>query len=235
MSGSGLMIRLLCGGQTLADEVADQHHQTSAPVGRQILPSDDCRSRGHGVLPPIRPRRAAPDGPLAVSMEPHVQRFHVGPISIGFKSANKRQEQKPGSALLQTLRGLLALVDSQVVEDHHVALATASAPAASPYRSRRSRRVIGPSITHGAVSPVQRRPAMKVWVSQCPNGALAYRRWPLRERPRRPGHLRGRAGLIEKHEPMRLLLHARLAFGAPVLACLAHVGASLFAGPQRFF
>ena len=48
-------------------------------------------------------------------------------------------------------------------------------------------------------------------------------------------HLSGGAGLIEKHEPMRLLLHARLALGVPVLARLAHVGASLFAGPQRFF
>src|SRR5215212_9561540 len=46
------------------------------------------------------------------------------------------------------------------------------------------RRVIGPSITQGAISPFQRRHAMKVWVSQCPNGAFAYRRWPLGERPR---------------------------------------------------
>ena len=34
----------------------------------------------------------------------------------------RRQEQKPGAALLQTLRGFLALVRRQVVEDHHVAL-----------------------------------------------------------------------------------------------------------------
>src|SRR5215211_4426790 len=31
------------------------------------------------------------------------------------------QEQKPGALLLQTLRGLFALVDREVVEDHHVA------------------------------------------------------------------------------------------------------------------
>ena len=48
-------------------------------------------------------------------------------------------------------------------------------------------------------------------------------------------HLGGGAGLIEKDEPMRLLAHARLTLGAPVLAGLAHVGASLLAGPQRFF
>src|SRR5918993_3452384 len=47
------------------------------------------------------------------------------------------------------------------------------------------RRVIGPSITQGAVSPWQRSPATKVWVSQWPNGALAYRRCPFRQRPRR--------------------------------------------------
>src|SRR3954451_960995 len=33
---------------------------------------------------------------------------------------------------------------------------------------------------------------------------------------------------------MRLLLHARLALAAPMIARLAHVGPSLFAGPQRF-
>src|SRR5215210_8063750 len=31
-----------------------------------------------------------------------------------------RQKQEPGAALLQTLRGLLALVNGQVVEDHHI-------------------------------------------------------------------------------------------------------------------
>src|SRR5919107_3276415 len=40
-------------------------------------------------------------------------------IQIGRVS---RQEQEPGASLFQTLRSLLALVDGQVVEDHHVAL-----------------------------------------------------------------------------------------------------------------
>src|SRR5918994_7867629 len=43
---------------------------------------------------------------------------------------------------------------------------------------------MGPSTTKGAVKPWQRRPATKVWVSQWPNGALACRRSPLRQRPR---------------------------------------------------
>jgi hypothetical protein len=38
------------------------------------------------------------------------------------------------------------------------------------------RRFIGASTTKGAVSPSQRRPAMKVWVFQWPNGALERRR-----------------------------------------------------------
>ena len=85
------------------------------------------------------------------------------------------------------------------------------------------------------VSPSQRSPAMKVWVSQWPNGALAFRRWPLGAAAAQPGHLGRRAGLIEKDQPVWLLAHARLALGRPVLARLAHVGAFLFAGPQRFF
>src|ERR1700722_12316823 len=47
------------------------------------------------------------------------------------------------------------------------------------------RRFIGASTTKGAVSPSQRRPAIKVWVFQCPNGALERKRCPFRQRPRR--------------------------------------------------
>lgn len=36
-------------------------------------------------------------------------------------------------------------------------------------------------------------------------------------------HLGGRAGLIEKDEPMRLLAHAGLTLRAPLIAGLAHV------------
>ena len=37
----------------------------------------------------------------------------------------------------------------------------------------------------GALSSWQRNPARKVWVLQCPKGALMRSRWPRRERPRR--------------------------------------------------
>src|ERR1700724_1593062 len=47
------------------------------------------------------------------------------------------------------------------------------------------RRSIGASITNGAVSASQRRPAMKVWVFQCPNGALARSLRRLGQRPRK--------------------------------------------------
>src|SRR5919106_313364 len=44
---------------------------------------------------------------------------------------------------------------------------------------------MGWSITHGAVRPSHRSPAMKVCVAQCPNGASAFNRAPRRARPRR--------------------------------------------------
>src|ERR1700731_1700842 len=47
------------------------------------------------------------------------------------------------------------------------------------------RRFIGALTTKGAVSLSQRRPATKVWVIQCPKGALQRSRWPFAQRPRR--------------------------------------------------
>src|ERR1700730_13371511 len=52
------------------------------------------------------------------------------------------------------------------------------------------RRFIGALTTKGAVSPSRRRPATKVWVIQCPKGALERSRWPFRQRPRRDFDLR---------------------------------------------
>jgi hypothetical protein len=46
------------------------------------------------------------------------------------------------------------------------------------------RRFMGASMTKGAVSAPQRKPAMKVCDFQCPNGALERSRWPFRQRPR---------------------------------------------------
>ena len=43
---------------------------------------------------------------------------------------------------------------------------------------------MAPSMTHGAVKPSQRSPAIKVWVCHFPNGASALRRSPRSARPR---------------------------------------------------
>ena len=62
--------------------------------------------------------------------------------------------------------------------------ASVGASCVSMYVSK-ALRVIGPSITQGALSSWQRRPAMKVCVFQWPKGAAVRKRWPLRLRPRR--------------------------------------------------
>ena len=54
-------------------------------------------------------------------------------------------------------------------------------------RVGKMRRSMGASITNGAVRASQRRPAMKVWVFQCPNGALERSLRPLGQRPRKLG------------------------------------------------
>src|ERR1700694_2835369 len=46
-------------------------------------------------------------------------------------------------------------------------------------------RFIGALTTKGAVSLSQRRLATKVWVIQCPKGALQRSRWPFGQQPRR--------------------------------------------------
>jgi len=81
--------------------------------------------------------------------------------------------------------------------------------------------LIGPSMTHDALRSWQRSPAKNVWVFQWPKGRahaqpLAFARALAQSR-----HF----GLIEKHQAVRLLTHARLALGAPDPALIPHVGA----------
>ncbi len=78
-------------------------------------------------------------------------------------------------------------------------------------------------MTKGAVRPLQRRPATKVWVFQWPNGALDRSRRPLRPGP------------VDEDEAMRLKPHPGLARGYPFVARLFDVGTILLAGQQRFF
>src|SRR4051812_1252683 len=74
---------------------------------------------------------------------------------------------------------------------------------------------------------------MKVWVPQWPNGAWALSRWP---RPAsQPGHLRGGGGLIEEHQPIRLLAHPGLAVVPLSLAVPRHITATDLGRQQCFF
>jgi hypothetical protein len=43
---------------------------------------------------------------------------------------------------------------------------------------------MAPSMSHGAVNPLQRRPAMNVWLSQWPNGTAPGSRSPIGALPR---------------------------------------------------
>jgi hypothetical protein len=108
--------------------------------------------------------------------EGHFDRIEIGTVG--------RQEQDPGTPRLDgVLRGL-ALVGGQIIHDDDIAFGEVwgelfldvgleDAPA------------IGALMTKGAVSPSQRKPVMKVWVIQCPNGAFERSRRPLKQRPRR--------------------------------------------------
>ena len=72
----------------------------------------------------------------------------------------------------------------------------------------KAERVIGPSMIQGALSSWQRSPAMKVCVFQWPKGALVRKPLALAAAPAQAGHLGVDVGLVEEHQPMRLLAHA---------------------------
>ena len=79
----------------------------------------------------------------------------------------------------------------------------------STYVSK-ARRLSGPSITHGALSSWQRRPATKVCVFQCPKGAACAQALALATATAQPGHLGVHGRLVQKHQAVRLLAHAGL-------------------------
>jgi hypothetical protein len=90
-------------------------------------------------------------------------------------------------------------------------------------------RFIGALTTKGTVSLSRRRLATKVWVIQCPKGALQRSRWPFGQRPRRRVIL-----VVVPVSSMRLKPHARLACGGPFLARRFDVETILLARQQSF-
>src|SRR5580692_6583466 len=96
-------------------------------------------------------------------------------------------------------------------------------------------RFIGASMTKGAVSAPQRKPATKVCVFQCPKGALETSRRPLRLAAAQTRHFGRGSGLVQEDQPLRFKPHLRLAHARPFLARLFDVETILLAGPQSFF
>ena len=92
------------------------------------------------------------------------------------------------------------------------------------------RRSIGASMTKGAVRASHRRPAMKVWVFQCPNGALERSLWPFRQRPRRRVILVV-VPVVQEDQSARLKPHLRLANADPFFARLLDVWTIVLACP----
>jgi hypothetical protein len=60
-------------------------------------------------------------------------------------------------------------------------------------------------------------------------------RWPLRERPRRRVIFGVDVRLVQEHQPVRLLAHARLTLVAPDPALIPHGGACALRRHQLFF
>lgn len=74
---------------------------------------------------------------------------------------------------------------------------------------------------------------MNVCVPHFPNGAVAFRRLPHSDRPRRRHGLH--RGFIDEHQTARRSLHGGLAVVLPVSPGRLDVGALLLRRQQRFF
>lgn len=109
--------------------------------------------------------------------EGHLDRVEIGTIG--------RQEEEPGASVGEALGGAVAFVDGEIVEDDDVALRQGRCELGLDVEIEcDAMRSMALSTSHGALSPWQRRPAMKLWVRQCPNGAEAGSLSPQRLRPR---------------------------------------------------
>jgi hypothetical protein len=106
------------------------------------------------------------------------------------------------------------------------------------------RRFIGASTTKGAVSPSQRKPAMKVCVFSrrtrsvrpaMPKRGFGAKTLAPRAAAAQARHLRGGSSLVQENQSVRFKPHLRLPHNRPFFARLSDVGAILFAGHQRFF
>ena len=91
---------------------------------------------------------------------------------------------------------------------------------------------MGPSSTIGAVSSVRLRAPTKVVVFQCPCGTGARQRSPLTGAAVKPGHLGGRAGLIDEHELVGIQVELP---GKPGPATRQNIRPLLFGCVRGFF
>ena len=130
------------------------------------------------------------------------------------------QEQEPGALVPEDAGCLGALMDRQVIEDDDVT-----------GRQRRSELRLDPQVEGGAVHRLVDDPWRGEPVAAQAGGQSA----PTSRAATQPHHLGGDGGLVDEHEPGRLIAHPPLARTDPATARLSHVGAFALRGHQGFF
>lgn len=145
-----------------------------------------------------------------------------------------RQEQEPGSSFLEDGFGPFAFVRGKIVEDDHIARLQRRGELGfdidfegAPVHRRIDHPGSGKSIVaqrgdEGLGSPMA-------------EGGLHLEPLPSARATAEPGHLGGRAGLVDEHQPLSAFLHPGLAIGRPYPPPPDNVGAIGFARQQRFF
>ena len=156
-------------------------------------------------------------------------------ISIGFRSGEQagryRNQQCCRFSRLSDLRLLWVAKLSRMT----------TVPGYSPGASGVSMEVsnaarsIAPLITQGGDQVVAGQPGDKGLGLPAPERGQAEQALTYRTAPAQPGHVRLHGGFVNEHKAMRLLCHARLAVGQPVMPRLSQVRPLAFLRDQAFF
>lgn len=149
----------------------------------------------------------------------HLDRVKIG--RVGW------QEEKPGTSLLETLRGSGTLMDGEIVENDDVAA-----------RQRRGELGFNPGIKSVAVDGLiddpwrcqlaQAQAGNECLLAPMPERGISVEPLATQSTPAKPYHFRGDRGLVDKNETMRLKPHPGLAAVDPEAPLSPDVGACGF-------
>ena len=156
---------------------------------------------------------------------------HLDGVEIG---AVGREEQEPGSALLQDRLCPFALVAGEIVQNDNVARLQGGSELGLDIdlKDRAVHGFVGDPGCGQAIAAQAGDESLRAPVAE---GRFGFETCANASTAPKTGHLCGGAGLVEKDQPMDVLAQARLAGCRPFMPRFLDIGALGFAGQERFF